>query len=57
MFGAAARVHGGELSVEEEAEPSVAARAELERGRVAPHVQRVAPATQRPLRPRVSHAA
>ena len=57
MFRAATRVHGSELAVEQEAEPPVAARAELQRRRVAPHVQRVAPAAQRPLRPRVAHAA
>lgn len=57
MLGAAAGVHGGQLAVEQEAEPAVAAGAELQRGRVAPHVQRVAAAAQRPLRPRVAHAA
>lgn len=57
MFGTAAGVHSGELPVEQKAEPAVAAGAELERGRVAPHVQRVAAAAQRPLAPRVRHAA
>lgn len=57
VLGAAAGVHGGKLPVEQEAEPAVGARAELERGRVAPHVQRVAAAAQRPLAPPVRAAA
>lgn len=57
MLRAATGVHSGEFPVEQEAEPAVAAGAELERGRVAPHVQRVAAAAQRPLTPRVGHAA
>ena len=57
VLGRAAGVHGGQLAVQQEAEPAVGAGAELERGRVAPHVQRVAAAAQRPLAPAVRAAA
>lgn len=57
VLGAAAGVHGGQLAVQQEAEPAVGARAELERGRVAPGVQRVAAAAQRPVAPAVRAAA
>lgn len=56
MLGTAAGVHSGQLAVKQVTEPAIAAGAKLERCHVAPQIQRVAAAAQRPLSPRVHNA-